>query len=174
LTGSDFKVESLELSVYKAIDLQSMYSKHSSSAPRSDIILEMAPKTAPTKNYHNTAYATLDPTRPELSAKGKTVVITGGGTGIGREIAKYFARAGASRIAILGRREQPLLDTKTTIQAEFSNVEVIALTTDITKESQVKDAFEKVAAGSNIHVLCSNAAIHGAMGPIAALSADQW
>jgi NAD(P)-dependent dehydrogenase (short-subunit alcohol dehydrogenase family) len=134
----------------------------------------MAPKTAPTKNYHNTAYPTLDPTRPELSAKGKTVVITGGGTGIGREIAKYFAKAGASRIAILGRREQPLLDTKAAMEAEFSNVEVIAIATDITKESQVKDVLEKVAAGSKIHVLCSNAAIHGAMGPIAALSADQW
>jgi hypothetical protein len=144
------------------------------NAHHSDIALNVAPKMAPTKNFHNTAYPTIDSTRTELSAKGKTVVITGGGTVIGRETAKYFVKAGASRIAILDRKEQPLLETKATIKAEVLNVETTAIATDITKESQIKDAFEKVAAGSKIHVVCSNAAIHGAIGPIATLSADQW
>jgi NAD(P)-dependent dehydrogenase (short-subunit alcohol dehydrogenase family) len=134
----------------------------------------MATRIAPTKTWHKTIYPSLDPTRPELSAKGKTIVITGGGTGIGAEAAKYFAKAGASRVAILGRREQPLLDTKSAIEAEFPNVEIIAIAADITNNSEVQAAFEKVAAKSKIDVLCSNAAKLGAMGPIASLGADEW
>jgi hypothetical protein len=50
----------------------------------------------PTKTSHKTAYPAISPTRPELTAKGKTIVITGGGTGIGAETALYFAKAGAA------------------------------------------------------------------------------
>lgn len=42
--------------------------------------------------------------------KGKTVLITGGGTGIGREMALRFSELGAS-ICILGRRENVLKET---------------------------------------------------------------
>ena len=45
-----------------------------------------------------------------LKFSGKTVVITGSGTGIGQAIAKKFAKAGAS-IAIMGRRKEPLDQT---------------------------------------------------------------
>lgn len=134
----------------------------------------MAPKTAPTKTFHKTVYPSLDPTRPELSAHGKTILITGGGTGIGAETAKYFAKAGAARIAILGRREQPLLNTKTEIDASYPNVEVLAIVADMTKSDEVKAAFDQVAAKSKIDVLCSNAAKLGGMGLIATLSADEF
>jgi hypothetical protein len=39
------------------------------------------PFPSPTSKYHDTTYASISPTRPELSVKGKTVVVTGGGTG---------------------------------------------------------------------------------------------
>ena len=44
-----------------------------------------------------------------LNLEGKSVVITGGGTGIGRAVAEEFLREGA-RVAILGRRLEPLKD----------------------------------------------------------------
>ncbi|KAA8568229.1 hypothetical protein EYC84_008613 [Monilinia fructicola] len=63
----------------------------------------MVPFPSPTSTWHSKTYPSLSPTRPELSAKGKSVLITGGGSGIGAETALYFATAGASRIALLGQ-----------------------------------------------------------------------
>ncbi|KAF2025742.1 oxidoreductase [Setomelanomma holmii] len=134
----------------------------------------MAAQNSPTKKFHKTTYPSLDPARPELSAKGKTIVITGGGTGIGAETAVYFATAGAARIAILGRREQPLLDTKAALEADYPNTDIIAIATDVTKNSQVEAAFERIAGDSKIDVLCSNAAIIGAQGNIVDLRPDHW
>jgi NAD(P)-dependent dehydrogenase (short-subunit alcohol dehydrogenase family) len=45
--------------------------------------------------------------RPSLKFSGKTVVITGSGTGIGQAVAKKFAENGAN-IVIMGRRREPL------------------------------------------------------------------
>ncbi|KAJ4366477.1 hypothetical protein N0V83_008113 [Neocucurbitaria cava] len=127
---------------------------------------------SPTKTFHKKTYPALDPTRPELSAKGKTIIITGGGTGIGAETAKYFAKAGAARVAILGRREQPLFDTKAAINAETPAIEVFAIPTDVTNKSEVDAAFAKV--GGTIDVLVSNAAVIGKMGNIADITTEEF
>ncbi|KAL1592995.1 hypothetical protein SLS59_009465 [Nothophoma quercina] len=120
----------------------------------------------PTKIYHKAPYPSIDPTRPELSAKGKVIVITGGGTGIGAETAKYFARAGAARIVLLGRRSQPLLDTKAVITAETPLTEVLAIPTDITDMTSVEAAFAEAAHNSKVDILISNAAVIGTKAPI--------
>ena len=134
----------------------------------------VAPFPSPTQTWHATTYESISPIRPELSAKGKTVVVTGGGTGIGAETARYFAQAGASRIALLGRREQPLLDTKASIEHAFANIEVFAASTDITKKSEVDEAFSKFAGDGKIHVLVSNAAIIGPMNPVKDVLNDEF
>lgn len=122
----------------------------------------MAPFPSPTSTWHTTAYATISPIRPELSAVGKTVIITGGGTGIGAETARSFAEAGASRIALLGRREQPLLHTKASIESKFPGVEIFVASTDVTKKSEVDAAFANFIGRGRVDVVVSNA---GAMGP---------
>lgn len=48
----------------------------------------------------------------DLHLKGKVVVITGAGSGIGREIAMEFAREGVDKVAICGRNEKKLEVTK--------------------------------------------------------------
>ncbi|KAK1092522.1 hypothetical protein LTR48_004178, partial [Friedmanniomyces endolithicus] len=72
-----------------------------------------------TSEWHDKTYPAIDPKRPELSAKGKTIVISGGGSGIGRGIAQAFALAGASAIAILGRRQALLEETKLLIASKL-------------------------------------------------------
>ncbi len=102
------------------------------------------------------------------------MVITGGGTGIGAETARCFAEAGASRIALLGRREQPLFDTKASIQEKFPKVEVVVASADITKQSEVHAAFAKFAGDGKIHVLVSNAAMVGPQEPVRDVNADKF
>lgn len=126
----------------------------------------MAPFPSATRTWHSTSYPSISPAKPSLSAKGKTVLITGGGTGIGAETARSFAVAGASRIALLGRRIQPLQDTKAAIEREYGQTtKVFVVSTDVTKKTEVDAAFEKFASTdtdtTKIDILVSNAATTG-------------
>lgn len=102
------------------------------------------------------------------------MVVTGGGTGIGAETARYFAEAGASRIALLGRREQPLLDTKASIEHKFADVDVFVASTDVTKKSEVDSAFAKFVGGGKIDVLVSNAAVIGPQDAVRDVDGDKF
>lgn len=102
------------------------------------------------------------------------MLVTGGGTGIGAETARYFATAGASRIALLGRREQPLLDTKSAIEHDFADVEVFVASTDVTKKSEVDAAFSRFVGGGKIHVLVSNAGMIGTQDPVRDVDGEKF
>lgn len=95
------------------------------------------PFPAPIANWHNDTYPAIDPTRPEVSAAGKTVVITGGGTGIGRATVEAFAKANAASITITGRRVSPLEETKKYVEAKYG-VPVQTFAADITDEAAMK------------------------------------
>ncbi|KAK3297133.1 uncharacterized protein B0H64DRAFT_457037 [Chaetomium fimeti] len=71
-----------------------------------------------TKTVHTTGYAAIDPTNPKLSASGKTVIISGGASGIGYAIAQGFCVAGAARVVILARRQEALDEAATKLKAE--------------------------------------------------------
>jgi NAD(P)-dependent dehydrogenase (short-subunit alcohol dehydrogenase family) len=83
---------------------------------------------------------TADPFRPDLLA-GKTTVITGGGTGLGRSMALRLAALGA-RVAVLGRRPQPLEDTAKEIRAAGGTA--AAIPCDIREPEAVAAAFDTV------------------------------
>lgn len=125
----------------------------------------------PTKIYHDTGYPTISATRPENSAKGKTVVITGGGSGIGAETARFFAAAGAARILLLGRRPGPLAETKTSIESTYPDTAVTITPTDVTDKAQVDAAFadfvNQTPDQKKIDVLISNAAFTGPLEGVA-------
>jgi NAD(P)-dependent dehydrogenase (short-subunit alcohol dehydrogenase family) len=130
------------------------------------------PFPCPTKLWHSDSYDSISPSNPKLSAKGKSVVVTGGGTGIGAETAMYFAQAGAARIALMGRRLQPLQETKAAIEAKY-DAKVFVASTDVTKRAEVNKAFSDFGNGGEIDVLISNAARTGPIGAIKDIDGDE-
>lgn len=103
-----------------------------------------APFPSFTKTYHQTDYDALSPTLPALSAAGRNIVITGGGTGIGAAIALRFAQAHASSISILGRRVSVLKSTQTSIQTQFPDAKVYTYETDVSNKESVATTFKKI------------------------------
>lgn len=82
----------------------------------------------------------FDPFRPDLLA-GKTTIITGGGTGLGRSMAERFAGLGA-RVAVLGRRPDPLRETAEAIRS--AGGKAAAVPCDVRDPESVKTAFDEV------------------------------
>ena len=71
-----------------------------------------------TKTVHSTVYPAIDPANPKLSAPGKTVIISGGASGIGYAISQRFCIAGAARVVILARRQEALDVAAAKLEAE--------------------------------------------------------
>ena len=66
----------------------------------------------------------------------RTVIVTGGGTGIGRAIAQRFAAEG-THIVILGRRPQPLEQTASDVRERFHTATVDWRTCDVSAPDDV-------------------------------------
>ncbi|KAL7930380.1 hypothetical protein V8C35DRAFT_330540 [Trichoderma chlorosporum] len=114
-----------------------------------------------TKEFHHEPYAAISPSRPELSTKGKSVIVTGGGGEIGAAIALSFAQSGASTIALLGRTEATLLQSKQAINEKYPETAVHIITADLAQEESVQGALSKFAsvAGKKLDILVANAAV---------------
>lgn len=129
-----------------------------------------------TKNYHHKPYDLISPSRPELSAAGKNVVITGGGTGIGKAIALSIAQAGASSVSILGRR----LDRLETAAAEIRAIAdqgtlVICKKADLTDAQEVREAINDIAQFvGNINIFVSNAGFFPKVSKVVEYEADDY
>ena len=134
-----------------------------------------APFASITKTWHNTSYPAISPTRPELSAKGKSVFITGGGTGIGAAVVYSFARAGAREFALAGRTQATLSETALRLKTDFPDVKVLTLITDVTKQDTVDAAFETtMKVFGKIDICISNAGYSAPPAPIASISEKEW
>ncbi|GAP85607.1 putative short chain dehydrogenase [Rosellinia necatrix] len=128
------------------------------------------PFPCPVETWHNDTYEAISPTRPELSVAGKTVVILGAGSGIGRETALAFAVAGASKVALLGRTEATLRETASKIE-EASKSSTIIHVADITDEDGLKQA---ATAIGKWNVLVISSGFCPTPSPIVSSEVGEW
>ncbi|KAK4496739.1 hypothetical protein PRZ48_012722 [Zasmidium cellare] len=124
-----------------------------------------------TSEWHNTTYEGISPSRPELSLSGKTVVITGGGNGIGARMIQSFAEAGAAKIAITARREQNLKDVKAKTEAAYPKTKVDYYVGDVVNEADLKKAADGIG---NWDVLVLNAGYLSKRELITKVDAEDW
>jgi NAD(P)-dependent dehydrogenase (short-subunit alcohol dehydrogenase family) len=92
----------------------------------------------------------------EVPLAGRSAIVTGGTRGLGLEIARAFAAAGA-RVLVTGR-EPAELDVES-IRADVSDAEACAAV---------------VERAGTVDVLVNNAAITGPVGPVETLDWDAW
>lgn len=86
-----------------------------------------------------------------MSVEDKHAVVTGGGTGVGAEIAERLAHGGA-RVTVMGRREAPLREVATRHKS------IGWITCDVTDREAMRDAFRQ-SRGLNgpVEVVVANA-----------------
>jgi NAD(P)-dependent dehydrogenase (short-subunit alcohol dehydrogenase family) len=101
------------------------------------------------------------------SLTGKVALVTGGGTGIGRAIARRFAEAGA-RVIVAGR-------TRASIEAVAHAIGGEAIGADISREADTRMLFETtVNRHGQLDVLMNNAGIPGPVLPMAEMDLTLW
>lgn len=113
-----------------------------------------------TKTFHHKPYPAIDPTRPELSAEGRIVLVTGSGSGIGQATAISFARAKANVVVLVGRRPNNLDDTKEKIELEGLASKIVCHPCDISSEEHVNSLFDSVVKEHGPVDVCVHGASH--------------
>lgn len=104
--------------------------------------------------------------------EGRTAIVTGASSGIGRATAVRLARDGA-RVALVGRREKRLREVVEKIRSETAR-EPLSIAADITVEEDVERIIRATLEGFGaIHVLVNAAGIL-AGGSIESTSAAAW
>ena len=88
--------------------------------------------------------------------KGKRILVTGGGTGLGKEMASHYGQHGAN-LYICGRRENVLKDTATEIEDKYG-VKVNYETLDIRASSDVESYIDRIFQEGPLDGLVNNAA----------------
>lgn len=93
----------------------------------------------------------------EDALKGKTIVVTGGGTGLGKAMATYFSQLGAN-VVISSRKLDVLTVTAKEIEEKTSN-SVLAVSCDVRNIEDVERLYkEAVDTFGGVDVLVNNAA----------------
>lgn len=93
--------------------------------------------------------------------KNKVIIITGAAMGLGLAAAKELASLGAN-LTLVDYNENSLLEAKDEIRKQFSEVKIITVVADVSKEDAVKHYVdETVKAFGRIDGLYNNAGIEG-------------
>ena len=128
-----------------------------------------------TKTWHSKSYSAIDPSRSELSAKGRVIAITGAGGSVGAATALAFANAGASKIAVIGRREELLRNTKKDVEVAVPGTSVLVVQGDISDSESVTKAFGNIKNElGEIDILVCAAGYLSQFDPLKRADAKEW
>jgi len=108
---------------------------------------------------------------PAGTFDGQTVLVTGGGTGLGKAIAVEFARLGA-RVAIVSRGEEHR--AAGVKAAEAAGGKALGVACDIRREDQVAAAFDAIEAELGLPAVLINNAAGNFPVPAEDLSPNGW
>ncbi|KAL2822270.1 hypothetical protein BDW59DRAFT_173921 [Aspergillus cavernicola] len=101
---------------------------------------------------HFKPYPRLSPHLLRDEVSGKTVLITGGGYGIGLAIANSFAEAGVHSIILVGRTESKLKSSAEHLASLYNDVKVTYITADIASNTDTKRLFDALSTSPEILV----------------------
>ncbi len=103
---------------------------------------------------------------------GRTVLITGGGSGIGRTVATRFAREGAA-VVVAGRTAEPLKQTVALIEADGGRA--TAVTADVTRSADLAELVARcVDTYGGLDIAVNNAGMLAATGPVGDIDEAEW
>lgn len=107
-----------------------------------------------------------------MKLQGKTAIITGGGRGIGRAIARRFAAEGAA-VVLSARTEKEVLETAAEIAK--AGGKAIAVAGDVSREEDCERIVSRAReAFGAAHILINNAAIYGPVRTAEEVTQQEW
>ena len=107
-----------------------------------------------------------------MSGNGKTALVTGAGTGVGRAVALAFQKEGYN-VVLAGRRLEPLEETAA--MAHAGGGAMLAVPTDIGKVAEVDALFDALKeAFGRLDLLFNNAGMGTPAIPMDELTTEQW
>jgi NAD(P)-dependent dehydrogenase (short-subunit alcohol dehydrogenase family) len=111
-----------------------------------------------------TQYANSVHTTPHKRLEGKVVLVTGGGTGIGRAAVLAYAREGA-KVALAGRRSAEL--DATAHEVSLAGGDALAVVADVSQEEDIRRLLATVTSHyGRLDIAFNNAGILGNFAPI--------
>jgi len=103
---------------------------------------------------------------------GKTALVTGAGSGIGRASAKLLAYAGA-KVALLGRSDEELDRVFQDVGGEAAGH--LKMLADVSNEVEMREVFHQIGAvWGHLDIVLANAGINGVWAPLDEISAGEW
>jgi len=112
----------------------------------------------------------------QLSFRGQVALITGASRGLGFEIARHMAQAGA-HLALLARDQQALEQACAEVRAAGSDPtqQIRSYVVDLADDAQIDQVIGRcVADFEHIDILINNAGIQGPIGPLDEVDWDVW